>query len=250
MNSKHRPAIDPRHGIARRHGVAYPLGRGRPMRGQTPSPRRRGRPWTAAASGAQPVGSLPAESTPPRFPSPSRFSTDGEPLPATVTSLPPSSIPCSSAAGAVGPTATADPPGSRVLPALPPRFADQDELVARNFRAVRARATVDAAAALPVPNCPAPANQRSPTRTVWQTCHQPDAQARTTGADRSAVPDQPRHRLRLSDARPLIVAAAQASVWIAEASSRGPRSSGFLRSCSASITSAMTAAAPISTRAS
>ena len=57
--------------------------------------------------------------------------------------------------------------------------------------------------------------------------------------------------LRLSDARPLIVAAAQASVWVAEAelnTGQGPLDSHA--HTSASTTSATTAAARTSTRAS
>ena len=56
--------------------------------------------------------------------------------------------------------------------------------------------------------------------------------------------------LRLSDARPLIVAAAQASVWVAEAQLTRPRSSGSRRSTSVPIISDTTAAARTSTRAS
>ena len=56
--------------------------------------------------------------------------------------------------------------------------------------------------------------------------------------------------LRLSDARPLIVAAAQASVWVAEAQLTRPRSSGSPLWSSAPTTSDTTAAARISTRAS
>ena len=79
-----------------------------------------------------------------------------------------------------------------------------------------------------------------------------DARPGAGRAQRPPLPDQPgRRRLRLSDARPLIVAAAQASVWVAEAEldpGQGPL--GPRRSTSASTTSATTAAAPTSTRAS
>ncbi len=51
--------------------------------------------------------------------------------------------------------------------------------------------------------------------------------------------------LRLADARPLIVVAAQASAWVSEADTRRPRSSGSLRSTSAAITSGTTATARI-----
>ncbi len=56
--------------------------------------------------------------------------------------------------------------------------------------------------------------------------------------------------LRLSDARPLIVAAAQARTWIAEGELMRARYSGCRRSTSPSIMSGMMVAARISTRAS
>ena len=56
--------------------------------------------------------------------------------------------------------------------------------------------------------------------------------------------------LRLSDARPLIVAAAQARVWVAEAELTQAKVLWVLTSTSASTTSATTAAARTSTRAS
>ena len=100
-------------------------GEAAPCGAQTPSPKvAQAAPGLPPSSGLQPVGSLPADPPSSVSPAIARFLKDGGGgrLPATVSSLSlsistPRSLPLP---GAVAPTATANPPGNRLLPALPP----------------------------------------------------------------------------------------------------------------------------------
>ena len=79
----------------------------------------------------------------------------------------------------------------------------------------------------------------------------PEAQARAVGAVDRPYPINLATALRLSDARPLVVAAAQAGVWVAEAElTRAKVLWVPTLNIWASTTSATTAAGPTSTRAS